>query len=311
MSEKLSIKELYPSIPLSVKLRGYLALTRPYTLIAPLLAGLFGGALPLLYAHINPILYWKDLIYIGVTLMLAQMVGQIINQATDVEIDKINKPYRPIPRGIITKDEAMGWAWILMLFAVVRGFFSGIIFGSLIIVILFFAIFYNLPPIRTKASNEWIALLWMSFSRGYLPFITVWSVFGSLTDIVPHILGVITFFWCLAFQSSKDFGDVKGDKKFNIKTIPVVYGVDKAKKIMGIFGLLTIAVAGLLIGYLPYTLGLSVFITILVLVAIQLYLLFVSKNINTKNLENNKVWALYYLGIGFMYLVPFIVLIFI
>ena len=95
----MGIVEGYPRLQKRFgRLVGYIQLVRPFTLVAPILAGIFGVLAP-----INNIDFQTFLvaIYVGVTLALAQAAGQCLNQYADVELDKVVKPYRPIPSGLI------------------------------------------------------------------------------------------------------------------------------------------------------------------------------------------------------------------
>ena len=294
------IKELYPRVPLDVKIKAYIALVRPFTLVAPAIAGIIGTILPLLYAGqsvLNAVIgNIHIIIYVSATLMIAQAVGQIINQCTDLEIDKINKPYRPIPRGLVSKSEAFSLAIILMLLAIFRAFLTSVVFGFFILVVLFFAVFYSLEPIRVKKRNHWLALFWMSFSRGFLPFIATWCVFGSLSDLTPYVFGTIAFFWCLAFQSTKDFPDYEGDKKFNIPTIVTVYGPRKAVEVMiALFAVYLYVVGVISFIYSP------LFIVLALISFCFGFIILTSYEKSVDYLENTISWMMYYLGLGFVY----------
>ncbi len=116
----------------------------------------------------------------------------------------------------------------MTLIALWRGFTVSVTFGLWITVILFFAVFYNLKPFQAR-KYLWINLLWMSVSRGLLPFVVIWSAFRSPFELKPWLLGSIAFLWTFAFQPTKDITDVEGDRKFDIRTLPVAYGVEKTK----------------------------------------------------------------------------------
>ena len=71
---------------------------RPFTLLAPLSVGL------ILTLAVEGITYQALTrgVYVGITLALAQACGQTINQVVDAELDKLVKPYRPIPSGRVS-----------------------------------------------------------------------------------------------------------------------------------------------------------------------------------------------------------------
>lgn len=243
------IQHVYPRLPLPLKLKSYIAIMRPFTLLPVLIAGIIGGMLPLLANNLDPLPYWNDLIFIGVTLALLQAVGQITNQVADVEIDRISKPYRPLVKGLVSREEAMGIAWALAIFGIARAFTLGVLFGLLSSVILIFAVFYNLPP-RVKRFT-WVGNLWLGVSRGLLPFLATWCVFGSLLSPAPYVLGIFAFGWVFALNATKDFADIRADREFGIRTLPVRYGIEVAAKIMMLLSVMPFAFLGYALIFAP------------------------------------------------------------
>jgi 4-hydroxybenzoate polyprenyltransferase len=299
----VGIKEKYPRISrYNKKLSAYIQLMRPFTLISPIVAGIIGTSLPLIYNY-KPILhYWAELIYVAVTLALAQVIGQITNQTQDVEIDKIAKPYRPIPRGDVTKDEAMGIAWVLAIFAVARGFTVSITFGLFICLILFFAITFNIEPIRSKRYC-WLGISYMSVSRGLLPFLATWSIFGNLSELLPWILGIFAFLWVFALNPTKDFADFEADKKFGIMTLPVKYGINKAVKMMKVLSVFPFIYLTLVfyMHLLPYS--------FLLLYSLIPFVILAWWGLNKVWItENNLSWCSFYLGLASVYILSLIAL---
>ena len=233
----------------------------------------------------------------AVTLALSQACGQIINQACDVDIDRINKPYRPIPQGLVSIDEAKTIGFLFAFFALARSLTINLVFGLLTAVILFFAIFYSLEPIRMKKRDAWGALFWQAISRGLLPFLATWSVFGDLSNPKPWLLGITAFFWCFALQSTKDFTDYEGDKQYNIPTLVTIYGVKKSLKIMVIlvvFAILAIVNIGIQTEKMAIT-------TPMILMAV-IAIISLHKQYKIEELENNLAWVCYYLGLGLWYI---------
>jgi len=288
------IRSGYPLISrYNRKLAAYIVLLRPFTLLAPLAAGIFGTLLPLKdwgWAQ------FREAVYVGVTLALLQAVGQIVNQASDAELDRLAKPYRPIPRGEVTVEEAMGIAWLLAIFAMARAFFTSITFGLLSLTLLFMAVFYNIQPIRVKRYT-WPNILWNGVARGFIPMIATWSIYGDLNSPTPYLLATLAFLWVTALNPTKDFPDMEYDRRFGIQTLPVKYGVKKATTIitaiLGLWALqlaITITITGnhLLILTLPLTipaiLGLKV----------------------KTPLENNLAWQTYYVGLSLHYILAYL-----
>jgi len=293
------IKHGYPRVEkLFGRVAAYIQLIRPFTLLAPVIVGFFGSLICLkseFWSH------WLEVVYVTFTLMLCQAVGQCINQACGVDEDRINKPYRPIPSGRVSIEEAYGLAFLLTLISLWRGFTVSINFGLWIVIILFFAVFYNLKPFQAR-KYVWINLLWMSVSRGLLPFVVIWSAFRNPFELKPWLLGSIAFLWVFAFQPTKDITDVEGDRKFGIKTLPVVYGVDKTKSFIKWFSILPFLPLVLYIQFgllsLPYLLLLNLAIVR------EIGIWGFDKKLGP--LENTMSWACFYLGLSLIFMLSYI-----
>src|SRR6185436_4908240 len=89
------------------KTAAYLALARPFTLLAPALGMLcyglaaagFGGNF-----HVDA----RDAknLALGVAVaVLLNIASNAVNQIFDIEIDRLNKPDRPLPSGALTRGE--------------------------------------------------------------------------------------------------------------------------------------------------------------------------------------------------------------
>jgi len=271
------------------KLAGYIQLCRIFTLMAPLLAGIFGVLTPVkdvTFQHLY------TAIYVGITLALTQATGQVLNQYADAELDKIIKSYRAIPSGLVSREEALGLSWLLAIFAVGRGFTISTFFGLVSLILLFFAVFYSLAPLSPRKIHPLANILWMAIARGLIPMFAVLSVFGDPSQAWKY--SILAFMWMLGFQSTKDVPDVEGDKKFGIKTVPGSYGQR---------GLITLMVicSGL---YAIISFCLRLYIMLLILPVAALAILTTKKQ--SKLTENTYAWLAFYLGLGLIYILMFL-----
>jgi len=66
---------------------------------------------------IIPTDWWITVGQASFTIALVNASIHALNQATDVDADKISKPYRPIPKGFIKPESAQSLAYLLYLFA--------------------------------------------------------------------------------------------------------------------------------------------------------------------------------------------------
>lgn len=279
-------------------------LTRPFTLVAPVIATVFGIAMSLISHGESQklIQYWYVVIIAAIVMALAQMCGQIFNQTEDpIELDIINnKGYRPLQQGRITQKKARVIGLITGCMALVGAFIINYSFGIGMVLILFFALFYSLKPIRAKKLII-IGTLWLAVSRGILPLMIVWSIFYTPFENLPIILSTVLFFWVFGFQITKDVPDIKGDQQFGILTFPVVYGLKNTKKIMHLMNGLAILIliGSIFMSLLHPAFSLAMFIFIVSVFVINR----IGKSHHRKRfIENSFAWVFFYLGLGSLYI---------
>lgn len=225
------------------KLKAFVELLRPFTLLAPLIGGTSAalisfrvndpvGEIP--WPTVNetfPYVTWDfastglEIIWGVIALMLVNAASNALNQVYDLDIDRINKPYRPIPSGRITKDEGRSLAWILYLITLWRAAVVNRAFALIILLIMLMTIAYSVPPVRFK-KRLWINNLSIAFTRGLLGFVAAWCIFDPepWTTTHPWAMGLIMCIFLFGTVTTKDFTDVKGDRKYGMRTLPVEYG---------------------------------------------------------------------------------------
>ena len=286
-----------------MKLKPYFILIRPFTLLAPFVATLcsilmstiFHGQIHLFYTN------WALVLMAGMSMALAQMCGQVINQAEDpVEMDIINgKTYRPIPQNDITQVEARRIGVIAGVTACIISFAIDLSFGMGIAILIFFAAVYSIEPIRIKR-RKIINVVWLGVSRGFLPVLVAWSVFYTPWESFPIALSLILFFWVTGFQITKDFPDIPGDRQYSVMTFPVAFGFENTKKFMHLMNGLAfvVLIISLIIGILP----LPFLIVMLLFPAGVRVIRGIQKNTRRgKAVENSPEWMFFYLGLASLY----------
>ena len=147
------------------KLKGFVELVRPFTLMAPIIGGTSSalisyrvhfGTIPLpTISDVFPFIRWDfpaatTIIWGVLALVFVNAASNTLNQVHDVEIDRVNKPYRPIPAGIVTKDEARTMAWILYLVTLWRSAWVNRTFAFFVLLLMLTTIAYSAEPVRLK-----------------------------------------------------------------------------------------------------------------------------------------------------------------
>ena len=167
----------------------------------------------------------------SLTIVLVNAASNALNQATDVEADKISKPYRPIPRGLIRADTAQSLAYLLYLFALLRAVTINLWFGIFIFLIMVFTVTYSLPPRMKK--YLFINQVWIAIPRGLFGILASWSVFGANPFTpTPLAIGLISTVYLIGGMSTKDLTDAEADKKTGVKTLINTYGNTKTALII-------------------------------------------------------------------------------
>ncbi|MFW9970507.1 MAG: geranylgeranylglycerol-phosphate geranylgeranyltransferase [Candidatus Odinarchaeota archaeon] len=167
--------------------------------------------------------------------------GNVINDYYDIEIDKINRPERPIPRGSITLKQAM-IIWILtaligISIAVLNSLLFGI--GILNIIIAVFMGFIGWLYAAWGKKNGFIGNIIVSAS------FSIGLVYGAILNNsnVPfyiYFFFLTSFFLLLSREVIKGCEDIEGDKSQRIKTLAIKIGVKKSTIFSFIFAVLAI-----------------------------------------------------------------------
>lgn len=151
-----------------------------------------------------------------------------INQIADVNLDKINKPYLPIPSGALSVRQAK--IIVLTALSISLGlaiYVTPYLFG---IIALASAIgwAYSMPPLYLKKHHVTAALA-ISMVRGVLLNAGGFLVFNYLVNNsldMPENVKILTLFiiaFSIVISWFKDLPDMAGDKTFNIKTFALLY----------------------------------------------------------------------------------------
>jgi 4-hydroxybenzoate polyprenyltransferase len=183
---------------------------------------------------------WPYLVVGSLMAATLNAASNVLNQWTDLENDKINKPTRPLPAGEVTVGETIVYFTILYLASLasawfvtpLRGRVEGLVAEHECFVIAgagaLFTLFYSCPPVRTKRW-AWPAQITIAIPRGCLLKVCGWSCVGTvLADLEPWYIGGVFMAFLLGASATKDFSDMKGDAAAGCKTLPVRYGVRSA-----------------------------------------------------------------------------------
>jgi 4-hydroxybenzoate polyprenyltransferase len=221
--------------------RDYVDLARPFTLVAPAL-GFISGALTAVGAA--PREAWApDLMIapvLGATMAALLNAGNnALNQIYDLDIDRVNKPKRPLPSGRLSIAQAWVFtniAYVLALilaWLVAPGPALSVSKGGrhecfwLVAVAVVCTYIYSVPPLRTKRLGIW-ANVTIAIPRGMLLKVAGWSSVKTIAGVEPWYIGAIFGLFLLGATTTKDFADMEGDRRGGCRTLPIQFGVRRA-----------------------------------------------------------------------------------
>jgi homogentisate phytyltransferase/homogentisate geranylgeranyltransferase len=212
---------------------------RPHTVIGTLtsIVGLYLIAVSQDVAPGVGDLAWTMVAGYGVNVFI---VG--LNQITDVEIDRINKPYLPIAAGDLTIAQAWWIVAVAGAMPVVLALTQGLVELVAVVAGLLVGVAYSVPPLRLKRFPA-LASLCISGVRSVVVNLGVYAHFaGSIAGPVWALtLFVAPFSFAIAIL--KDVPDIEGDRRYQIATFTLRLG---ARRVLAIgIGALVVAYVGM------------------------------------------------------------------
>jgi protoheme IX farnesyltransferase len=221
----------------------YIALLKPRVMSLVIFTALVGMAMA--PGHFHPVLAFTSLLCIAV----GAGASGALNMALEGDIDsKMSRTAnRPIPRGRITRPEAMAFGLTLSFFSVMTlGILVNWIAGSLLaFTIFFYVVIYTMGLKRWTAQN-----IVIGGAAGALPPVVAWAAVTGTVDVEPLLLFAIIFFWtpphfwALALFRSDDYA------RAGIPMLPNVAGPDATRLQILLYTVVLIAVAAA-----PWALG--------------------------------------------------------
>ena len=151
-----------------------------------------------------------------------------INQVADVELDRINKPYLPIPSGALSVKQA----GLIVQIALATCLFLALLVSPWLLGILALASgigwAYSMPPFHLKRHHLPAAIA-ITTVRGVLVNLGGFMVFNYLVNHtleVPENVRLLTVFiiaFSIVIAWFKDLPDLEGDAQFRIHTLALAY----------------------------------------------------------------------------------------
>lgn len=215
------------------KVTGFLRLIRPLNCIMMAFAVIVGASL------VAPLNLTTNLFLGVVTSFLLTAASMVINDYYDREIDAINEPNRPIPRGDVSPKEALVFAAALTIIGLVAAFETNMESFLVAITATIISISYI-----TKGKGTGLPGNFLVSATVVIPFIYGGLVVGQIQTSTLLFVAIV-FLSNTGREITKGIVDVEGDRSHDIKTIAVAYGKRTAAAVAAVFSFLAILLSPL------------------------------------------------------------------
>ncbi len=225
-----------------------------------------------------------------------------LNQITDIEIDRINKPWLPLASG----EFSLRTGYILIFVSVSTSLVIALLHGQYLFLTVLLSLLlgtaYSLPPFRLKRFHFWAAFCIIAVRSLIINLLLFLHFHLQINDSrrVPPVIWLLVctmFFYSIVIAWFKDIPDMEGDRRFQIKTLSLRLG---AKMVFRTGNLLIFAVSICLI-ILPYYCDFSLNRSVFTITQIMLliFLMIAIFRVQLGNLASVRryylfIWALFF-----------------
>jgi len=221
---------------------------------------------------------WRTyLLAAGVTSLIAAG-GYVINDYYDLDIDSVNKPWRPLPSGAVSVKSALSLSMILFVLGIALSAVIGPISSVLAALTALLLFIYSKTFKRRGLSGNIIVSFCgaLSIAYGVISVVDAFNLYSKIfsTNFVLSLIPALhAFVLILLREIVKGVEDFEGDKVRGVGTLIVVHGI---KKTYGV--LLALSTILVCISIVPLFAGLGIAylllaMTVDVLVVYALYIL--------------------------------------
>lgn len=217
-------------------------LARPFTLLAPAFGMACGATMAIgatwradTTAVVHPWM-WRNAALGALMAALLNAASNMLNQVCDLEIDRINKPARPLVTGRLRVRHALWLSAILYTTALLLA--AAIsppgTHGMCLILAAAAAlatIAYSAPPLRLKRFGI-VANLTIALPRGLLLTVAGWSVIRPVNAPDPWAVGLVFLLFLLGAATTKDYADIAGDRHGGCRTLPIRFGTERSARLI-------------------------------------------------------------------------------
>ncbi len=246
----------------------YVVLLKPRVMSLVIFTGLVGLiAAP---APVHPVMAFTALLCIAI----GAGASGALNMWFDADIDRVMErtQARPVPRGVLEPDDALGFGLFLAVASVAAMglFIHWLAAGLLALTIAYYVLFYTMWLKRRTSQN-----IVIGGAAGALPPVIGWAAATGTVGLEALVLFLIIFMWtpphswALALNRSEDYA------RAQVPMLPVVAGEAATKRQIVLYSVLMVAVTLLpcVLGFvgLVYTVSAVVLGAVFLAIAVALW----------------------------------------
>jgi len=231
-----------------IKIQSYLKLARIQNDFITFISVLLGGFIGEVYS-------WQKLILAAISAFFISAGGYSLNDYFDLEIDRINRPQRALPKGEISLRKALFFSFSLFTFGLILSFFLKAVSVAIAVVAIIFLILYSARFKRELLIGNLTVSLICALA----------FIYGGVFSYNPEISlipAILAFLFHMGRELIKDMEDMVGDKVLRSETFPITYGIKISQFLVSAIFLVLI-----ILTIFPYKLKIfSIYYLILVLI---------------------------------------------
>lgn len=214
----------------------------------------------------------------------------VMNDYFDVETDRINAPYRPIPSNLVTPNEALFFSLLLLFAGLLLSYLISVTVLLISIVLAVIGFLYNKYFKKSGLPGN----LMVSFSVG-MTFIYGGASVGLPFHKMVLFFGLIAALIDLGEEIAADAMDMKGDEIINSNSLAIKYSKSVALRISGLIFFFVI-----LLSFVPFLIGWFSFVYLIPISIMDASIAYSTfKLLNSKIEEGRKFIRWIYLGAAF------------
>jgi len=186
----------------------------------------------------------KIYVFAFVTVLIT-LGGYLINDYFDIETDKINDKSRLSPKSLLLLYFVILFLGFILAFALALALgqpaLSLIYLMAVALLYMYSAIWKRqvlIGNVIVSLFTAAVPLILLYAERDQLDMLNVTSIESTTSSIV--FFSAFTFLISMVREIIKDIEDLEGDSAAGYKTLPIVYGIERAKTIAGFYGFVLI-----------------------------------------------------------------------